>query len=464
MLQLTNSLTKKKEDFIPLAKDIVKIYHCGPTVYWNQHIGNMRGMVMGDLLRRSLLFLGYEVLYVRNYTDFGHLTSDADEGEDKMEKAAKREHLNPQLIADKYIKQFEKDTSDLNILEPTIKARATNYIEEMITMVSELLSKGYAYTTAKAVYFDVSKFKDYTALSGQKLEENQTGAGSGNVVDPNKRNQQDFALWFFKTGPHKNALQYWPSPFVSSEVENGKGFPGWHIECSAMVRKELGKSIDIHLGGIEHIPVHHTNEIAQSESANGARFVNYWLHNEHLTLNDKKIAKSDGNFILLAEIVKKDFDPMHLRYLFLQSHYRSKQNFTWEALTAARNAYGRLVNLALNWGMAEGQIITEVVAEFNKALEDDINIPAALAITWDMTKLNNPDSDKLSTLYKLDEVLGLKLKVHVAQLRANKTTIPLEVSKLLKQRDQARVDKNWELADKIRDQLQKDFGYNVVDK
>jgi cysteinyl-tRNA synthetase len=463
MLRLTNTLTKKKEDFIPLYKDEVKIYHCGPTVYWNQHIGNMRGMLMGDLLRRSLLYLGYNVRYVRNYTDFGHLTSDADEGEDKMEKAAKREQLDPQKIADKYIEQFESDTKALNILDPTIKARATNYLQEMIDMVSTLLEKGYAYETPKAIYFDVSKFKNYTALSGQNLELNQAGAGTGTVSDPEKRNPQDFALWFFKTGAHKNALQFWPSPFRSSEVENGFGFPGWHIECSAMVKKELGKSIDIHFGGVEHVPVHHTNEIAQSESANGVRFVNYWLHNEHLTLNDKKIAKSDGNFILLSEITKKGYDPMHLRYLFLQSHYRSKQNFTWEALDSAKNAYIKLVNLASSWGSEPGELLSEYVSEFKSCLEDDINIPAALAVVWEMVKSDKSNKDKITTLLDFDRVLGLELKEHISSKRSENQDLDPKVEELIKLREEARSNKDWKEADRIREQLKHEFDYSIVD-
>jgi len=463
MLHLTNTLTKKKEDFVPLSKDEVKIYHCGPTVYWNQHIGNMRGMLMGDLLRRSLIYLGYNVRYVRNYTDFGHLTSDADEGEDKMEKAAKREQLDPQKIADKYIKQFEEDTEALNILDPTVKARATNYLEEMIDMVSILLEKGFAYETPKAIYFDVSKFKDYTALSGQNLELNQVGAGTGTVSDPDKKNPQDFALWFFKTGPHKNALQYWPSPFKSSEVENGYGFPGWHIECSAMVRKELGKSIDIHYGGVEHVPVHHTNEIAQSESANGVRFVNYWLHNEHLNLNDKKIAKSDGNFILLSEITKKGYDPMYLRYLFLQSHYRSKQNFTWEALDSAKNAYIKLVNTANSWGDKQGVLIEQAINDFKEALEDDINIPAALAVVWEMVKSDHEEADKLATLLDFDKVLGLKLQEHIIAKRNESKELDPEIIELIKKREQARENMDWQEADKIRARLKDEFGYSIVD-
>lgn len=472
MLKLINSLTKKKEEFIPLDPHIIKMYHCGPTVYWNQHIGNMRGMLMGDLVRRTLIYLGYNVRYVRNYTDFGHLTSDADEGEDKMEKASKRENLDPITIADKYIKQFEKDTKNLNILDPTVKARATDYLEEMIKIIVILLEKGFAYTTSKAVYFDVTKFPNYTALSGQNLDENISGAGFGKVSDENKKHPFDFALWFFKVGDHKNALQFWPSPFKSDLVNNGLGFPGWHIECSAMVRKELGKSIDIHFGGVEHIPVHHTNEIAQSESANGVKFVNYWLHNEHLTLNNSKISKSDGNFILLDELIEKGYDPMHLRYLLIGSHYRSKQNFSFEALDSARNAYKRLVaNLIKLKNSSEnsdaGHVIKIWNDKFIESIEDDINVPQALSYVWDLLKSDEKSMDKYATIMEFDKVLGLGLAQAVLnekKISVNDDILSKEIQDLISKREIARSNKDWNLADKIRDELKTKFKFEVVDK
>lgn len=463
MLKLLNSISKKKEDFIPLEKGKVKMYHCGPTVYWDQHIGNMRGMMMGDLLRRTLIYLGFDVKYVQNYTDFGHLTSDADEGEDKMEKASKRENLDPLSIADKYIKQFDKDTGMLNIIEPSIKARATSYLDEMIKMIGELLDKGFAYISPMAIYFDVSKFKNYTALSGQVLEDNIIGAGTGTVSDPNKRSPNDFALWFFRTGAHRDALQYWPSPFHSLEVTNGEGIPGWHIECSAMIRKELGKTIDIHYGGVEHIPVHHTNEIAQSESANGVRFVNYWLHNEHLMLNNSKISKSDGNFILLKDIVLKGYDPMHLRYFFLQSHYRSKQNFTWEALDSARNGYVKLVNMAKKWDKTGGNILEVYVERFKTAIEDDINIPLSLAVVWDMARSDSDTADKYITLKDFDRVLGLRIEEKI-NVKEDIEELDPKIMELIEQREKARTEKNWELADELRERLLKEYNYSVVDK
>ncbi|HTW96541.1 MAG TPA: class I tRNA ligase family protein, partial [Candidatus Methylomirabilis sp.] len=272
-LYLYNTLGRKKEEFKPIKKGQATFYYCGPTVYWVQHIGNLRGSFCADIVHRTLEYLGYKVKMVRNYTDVGHLVSDEDSGEDKMEKGARREGLDPKEIAEKYIAVYEQDTKDLNILEPWRKPRATKHIKEMQAMVKTLLEKGFAYATPLAIYFDVAKFPNYTALSGQNLEKNIIGEGSGDVNDPAKKHARDFALWFFRAGVHANALQFWKSPFKSPLVKAGEGFPGWHIECSAMSKKYLGDTLDIHMGGIEHIPVHHTNEIAQSEAANGVKFV-----------------------------------------------------------------------------------------------------------------------------------------------------------------------------------------------
>ncbi|MBI2641477.1 cysteine--tRNA ligase, partial [Candidatus Roizmanbacteria bacterium] len=325
---LYNTLTRKHEEFKPIEQGKIRFYHCGPTVYWVQHIGNLRAMTWADLIRRSLTFLGYKVTFVRNYTDVGHLVSDQDEGEDKMEKGARREGLTPSQIADKYIKIFNEDTQKLNIIPPDHAPRATEFIQQMIEMIQVLLKKKHAYITEYAVYFDISTFKNYNELNRQKIDLNIAGAGKGKIEDPGKKHFSDFALWFFKKGAHKNALQTWPSPW-------GEGFPGWHIECSVMAKSLLGETIDIHMGGVEHIAVHHTNEIAQSESANGIAFVNYWLHNEHLNVESEKMAKSAGTSFTLSDIIKKGYDPLDLRYFYLNAHYRSKQNFTWESLSGA---------------------------------------------------------------------------------------------------------------------------------
>ncbi len=293
-LYLHNTLSRKKELFKPIQSGKVLFYQCGPTVYWTQHIGNIRAMVMADFIQRTFKYIGYDVKFVRNYTDVGHLTGDnignADIGEDRMEKAVKREGRSADEIAQHYIKIFEQDVKELNILEPFAKPRATEYIKEIIDMVQILIDKGFAYPTDLAVYFDISKVKDYTKLSGQDLEKNISGKGRADIEDPQKKNPADFSLWFFRAGTHENAVQFWPSPFTSKLVKNGEGFPGWHMECSAMIKTLLGETIDLHMGGVEHIPVHHTNEIAQSESANNVPLANFWLHNEWLLADGGKMS------------------------------------------------------------------------------------------------------------------------------------------------------------------------------
>jgi cysteinyl-tRNA synthetase len=490
-MQFYNTLTRKIEEFKPLKKNKVGLYHCGPTVYWTQHIGNLRGMFCADLAVKTLRYLGYEVKHVRNYTDVGHLTSDGDVGEDKMEKGAKREGLDPKKIAEKYIKIFEKDTRELNIAEPNVKPRATKHINEMIEMVQVLLDKGYAYSTDLAVYFDVSKAKNYTKLSGQILEENIQGAGKSDVADPQKKYPNDFALWFFRAGVHKNALQYWPSPFSSPLVENGNGFPGWHIECSAMSKRYLGNTLDIHMGGIEHIPVHHTNEIAQSESANGVKFANYWLHNEHLLVDNKKMAKSEGTSYSLLEVEEKGFNPLSLRYLFLTAHYKSKLNFTWKSLKASQNALNKLYNFiaipsdnsknstfvipsedegseisvsSSHIDFSRGarndniqttypniNIVLDYELQFQRALENNLDTPRALAVVWEMIKSDKLDyNHKKTALLKFDEVLGLGLD----KVAKEKLKITDDVKELISQRQEARKNKDWTLADELRKEIE----------
>lgn len=472
MLKLYNTLGKTLEEFKPINKGQVKIYQCGPTVYSIQHIGNMRAMVLGDSIRRSLSFLGYNVSYVRNYTDFGHLTGDnigdADIGEDRLEKAAKKEGITPNEIADKYIKFFETDVFELNTLPPTVTARATDYIDAMIEMVQGLIQKGFAYVTPSAIFFEVDKFSEYTKLSGQKLEMNISGEGHGDVLDSNKKKPYDFAIWFFRTGDHANALQYWPSPFSSPLVENGFGFPGWHIECSAMILKTLGETIDIHMGGIEHIPTHHTNEIAQSESFTGKKYVNYWLHNEHLLVDGKKMSKSEGTAFNVQELKDKGFNPISLRYLFLQSHYRSKQNFTFESLEAAQTALKRL-KVLVNDLIKEFKdlhstttfINADYIAEFTTALEDDFNLPKALSIVWDILKSNLASNQKLATILELDKVLGLNLASSIED--PVEVVIPPEAQILIEERKIARINKDWQKSDELRDRLLKEFNIKVKD-
>ncbi|MEA2097645.1 MAG: cysteine--tRNA ligase [Patescibacteria group bacterium] len=470
-MRLYNTLTKKTEEFKPIKEKEVKLYHCGPTVYWTQHIGNLRGMFCADLAVRTFKYLRYKVKHIRNYTDVGHLTSDTDIGEDKMEKGARREGLNPAEIAKKYIKIFEQDTQELNMLEPTVKPKATEHIQDMIEMTKTLIAKKYAYTTPLAIYFDISKVKNYTKLSGQILEENIQGAGKSDISDSQKKHSSDFALWFFKAGTHKNAIQYWTSPFSSKLVENGEGFPGWHIECSAMSKKYLGDTLDIHMGGVEHIPVHHTNEIAQSESANGVPFSNYWLHNEHLLVDNKKMAKSEGTSFSLQEIKEKGFNSLSLRYLFLTASYRSKLNFTWKSLEANQNTLNKLYDFIKITDSAitknktreqshSAQTIETYKKQFQNALENNFDTPKALALIWEIIKSEEVNyNDKKTALLEFDKVLGLNLN----KIKKEKIEISDDVKKLIEQREKARKNKDWEKADKLRNEIEKK-GLAIKDK
>ncbi len=456
MLRIFNTISRKKEDFKPLHDRRVTFYHCGPTVYWTQHLGNMRANIAADVVVRTLEYLGYKVKLVRNYTDVGHLTSDQDEGEDKLEKGARREHTTPQAIAQKYIDIFNHDLDLLNVRLPDVRPRASEQIDEIQAMVTDLLKKGYAYETDLAVYFDVTKAKNYHQLSRQKSDANINEAGKGTVHDPSKRHPADFALWFFKAGTHKNALQTWPSPFHSVLVHDGEGFPGWHIECSVMSQKYLGDTLDLHMGGVEHIPVHHTNEIAQSEAATGKPFVRYWLHNEHLTVDGGKMAKSEGTSYTLQDISEKGFAPLAFRYFCLGAQYRSKINFTWDALKGAQNAYENLLAITANLGEPAQKGCEKFEQAFNDALTDDFNSAKALSVVWDMLRSDNPPAEKKASLLKFDEVLGLKLA------DAKPIVVPDEIKSLVAERELARKEKNWAKSDELRDQITK-LGYKVED-
>lgn len=458
-MKLFNTLTRTLEEFKPQNPAKISFYQCGPTVYWTQHVGNMRAMVMADLIRRSLQYLGYSVMFARNYTDVGHLTSDADTGEDKIEKAAKRESLTPKEIAVKYISIFEEDIQKLNVLQADDAPRASEHIDGMIEMIKTLLEKQHAYITPLAIYFDVSTFPKYNQLNRQKMDLNIKGKGKGTATDPDKKHFADFSLWFFKKGVHQNALQTWPSPW-------GEGFPGWHIECSVMTKKLFGPTIDIHMGGVEHISIHHTNEIAQSESANGVRFVNYWLHNEHLTISGDKMAKSEGTGLSVAELVEKGYDPLALRYFFLGAHYRTRQDFSYEALSSAEESLKKLRELVLalrnqsvRSALSDEKLkkLDEYRMKFKAALENDVQIPQALAITWELLKSNIPSQDKLDLLYEFDQVFGLKLN------EISEEKIPDEITKLAEQREVARREKDFKKSDELRKQI-RDKGYDIEDQ
>lgn len=457
-MQIYNTLSRKLEEFKPIEENKIRFYHCGPTVYWVQHIGNMRAMVWADFIRRSLSYLGFNVNFVRNYTDVGHLTSDQDEGEDKMEKGAKREGLTPDEIANKYIQIFNQDTASLNILPPTHTPRATDYISQMIEMIKVLIEKKHVYMTDSAIYFDVSTFPTYNELNKQNLELNQKGLGKGAADDPQKKHFADFALWFLKKGEHKNAMQTWDSPW-------GIGFPGWHLECSAMAKKLLGDQIDIHMGGVEHISVHHTNEIAQSESANDAKpFSRIWIHNEHLNVNNGKMAKSQGTSYTLRDLIDKGFDPLDLRYFFMSAHYRSQQNFTWEALTGAREALKKLKENVIQLKSKKSKIKSEdqkskgeeYRIRFAAYISHDFEIPQALALLWEIIKSDLSSNNKLNLIFDFDSVFGLKLN------EVKEDIIPQEIIELANKRLIAKQKKDFKKADEFRIQIE-EKGYGTTD-
>lgn len=453
-MKVYNTLTRTLEEFKPIVDKKVLFYHCGPTVYWVQHIGNLRAMVWADLIRQSLIYLGYDVKFVRNYTDVGHLVSDEDTGEDKMEKGAKREGLTPSQVADKYIHIFEKDTTALNILEPDYKPRASEYIKAMQEMIQVLLDKGFAYITNLAVVYDVSKFPNYNQLNKQKLELNKALAGKGKVEDPEKKHFADFNLWVFKKGAHAKALQTWESPW-------GEGFPGWHIECSVMAKELLGKTIDIHMGGVEHISVHHTNEIAQSEASSGVKFVDYWLHNEHLDVDNAKMAKSSKTGFTLQELIDKGFDPLALRYFFLNAHYRSKQNFTWEALKGAEESLNKLRQavVELKSGVKTASTSAngdDFAKRFSDFINSDFQIPQALALTWEVVKSSLSAPEKLKLLLDFDRIFRLKLD------EVRKEIIPEEVIRLAEERKSARAGGDYKKSDELRKKISS-LGFSIED-
>ncbi len=437
MLKLYNSLTRKIEEFKPINPDLVGFYACGPTVYDYPHIGNLRTMILNDLIRRTLEFDGYQVKHIMNITDVGHLSGDEDFAEDKMEKSAKTID-DVMKIAHRYTEAFLQDLEALNIIPPHVMPAATEHIKQQIEMIKTLIEKGFAYESDEAVYFDVSKFSQYNQLTGQKLDDMLLGARQEVVKDPKKKNPIDFVLWFKAAGRYANHIQRWDSPW-------GEGFPGWHIECSAMSREYLGETIDIHSGGIDLKFPHHTNEIAQSETSTGKKFVNYWVHGEHLLLDKTKMAKSAGTFLTLPGLVDNGFNPLAFRYLVLTSHYRSKLNFTGDGLQAAQNALNNLYQEISTWDPA-GKLIPAFDKQFNDAINNDFETPQAIAVVWDLVKSENPTADKLATLIKFDKVLGLKIK----EVWEAAKILPEVVTVLVRQREDARKMKDFKKADELR--------------
>ncbi|MBT6774866.1 cysteine--tRNA ligase [Candidatus Woesearchaeota archaeon] len=448
-LKLYNTLSRKKELFKPIKKTEVGLYTCGPTVYNFAHIGNLRGFLFYDFVKRVFLFNDFKVKHVMNITDVGHLTSDADEGEDKMLKGAKREKKTVWEVAAFYTEAFKNDMKKLNFLFPRYLPKATDHIKEQIAFVKVLEKKGFTYTAGGNVYFDASKLKDYGKLVRLDLE----AEGQARVEkDLNKNNPHDFVLWFTKSKFQDQGMK-WKSPW-------GEGYPGWHLECSAMSMKYLGEQFDVHCGGIDHIPVHHTNEIAQSEAFTGKKpWVKYWLHNEFLVLGKgEKMAKSGENFLTLSVLEEKGYNPLDFRYFCLGTHYRKPLMFSFEALDGARNGFKKLTDKVLEIKTERKvKVNKKYLVRFTKEVNDDLNTPQALATMWEVLKDEKLSAgEKYFTLLEFDQVLGLGLK----DLKVDK--IPKAVVKLAEERLSARLDKDWKKADDLREKIAK-FGYVVGD-
>jgi len=448
-LRLYNSLTRTKEDLVPLHPPKVGLYTCGPTVYNYQHVGNYRTYVFEDVLVRALKLLGYAPDRVMNITDVGHLTSQGDEGEDKMEVGAAREGKSAWDIAKFYTEAFLADCGALNILPAGTLCRATDHIAEQISLVQRLEAKGFVYKTSDGLYFDTAKLPDYGKLM---TREHLEGLRSGARVEANaeKRQITDFALWKFSPAGTQRQME-WESPW-------GKGFPGWHIECSAMAMRFLGETFDIHCGGIDHVPVHHTNEIAQSEGASGKPFAKIWMHGEFLLMNNAKMAKSAGGFVKLSDLKEKNFSPLDYRYHCFTAHYRKQLDFTWETLEGSKTSRRRLKEAALALvNETSKPNCAEYSARFKQALADDLNMPAAMAVVWDAVKSDLPGGAKKSFLEEAETVLALDLFKKDVEETANP-----EIAKLLLERDEARKRKDFPEADRIRKVIEQ-LGYLVKD-
>lgn len=449
-MQLYNTLTKSLEEFSPLNSPHVGMYCCGPTVYDFTHIGHLRKYIGDDLLVRVLKAHDYEVKHVMNITDVGHLTSDGDQGIDKLEKGAEKLGKSPLEVAKFFEEDFWHSLEMVNVKKPDVAPRATEHIEDQIALIELLTEKGHTYKTNQAIYFDVSTYADYTKLSGQDLDEKEIGSRDDVVVDPEKKNPQDFALWFFTKGRFENHTLRWNSPF-------GEGFPGWHIECSAMSMKYLGLSFDIHTGGIDHIPVHHTNEIAQSESATDKVFAKYWVHYGFLQVEDTKMSKSLGNIYRITDLKEAGYMPLAFRYLTMQTHYRSPMNFTFEALESAQNALKKLYEIASKLPEAQGAA-DKYEMDFLHAVGQDMNFPKALSIMWEMVRSDVSPGKIAATLSRMDEILGLKIFEQSQKM----TDVPQSVIDLAAERVTLRKEKKFLLADQLRIKIEK-MGYEVLD-
>jgi cysteinyl-tRNA synthetase len=458
-MKLYNTLSRLTEDFRPLNPPYVTLYCCGPTVYDFSHIGHYRTYVGNDVIRKTLTYLGYKVKHVMNITDVGHLSDDADAGEDKMEKGAKKYKKTVWDVAEFYTDFFFKANDAFNINRPDIVCKATKHIGDIINLIKKIEKKGFTYMTDEALYFDVTKFDGYDRLSGQNTDEKKQAVREEVVVDKNKKHPADFVLWFKRTGRFKNHTMHWDSPW-------GDGFPGWHIECSAMSMKYLGDQIDIHTGGVDHIPLHHPNEIAQSESATDKHpFVKYWVHHNFLLVDNQKMSKSLNNFFTIEDIKKNRIHPLAIRLLFLQTHYRKEMNFTWESARSAQEAYYRLKEYVsvlknqserVNLSQEKMEKIEKFKQDFVAAVSNDFQLPQALAVVWQMIKSNIPSADKLDLLFDFDNILGLGLN------ELETYTIPQTVNQLAERRLKARLEKDFGKSDELRKKIES-FGYTIID-
>lgn len=447
-IKLHNTLTNKKEVFEPLEPGKVSIYNCGPTVYDRAHIGNLRSYVFADILRRTFEYNDFKVHQVINITDVGHLSSNADEGEDKMTKALKREGRKLTLedmrkVGEKYFEIFKNDLQSLNIEMPEEFPRASDNINEDIELIEQLENKGFAYKTSDGMYFDTSKFDSYGKLGNIDISKLKQGARV--AVSTEKKSPVDFALWKFDENLG------WQSPW-------GKGFPGWHIECSAMSRKYLGQPFDIHTGGIDHIPVHHNNEIAQSEAAYNTPLANYWMHNEFLIVNEGRMGKSEGNAITLETLKESGISPIAYKYWLLTAHYRTPVNFSLEAVSASGNAFDRLITMVGEMPK-DGEVSTSYKEKFTSAINDDLDTPRALSIIWELLKDGDISlADKKATILDFDRALGL----NIVFLAKSSTDVPPEITALAEEREQARLAQDWVKADEMRNRIEA-MGYEVKD-
>lgn len=456
-LTFYNTLTRKKEEFHAIDGKNVRMYSCGPTVYSYAHIGNFRTYIFMDTLRRVLKYNGYELKHVMNITDVGHLESDADEGEDKMEKAARKENKDPYEIAKYYTEIFLQDMEKLNIDKPEIITKATDNIPQMIEYVKDIMKNGYAYETSKGIYFDISKLDKYPVLSNRKLDDQIAGARVD--VDPEKKNPYDFALWI--KAP-ENHIMKWESPW-------GLSYPGWHLECSTMGRRFLGEEFDIHTGGVDHIPTHHENEIAQSKGATGKIPAHVWLHCEYLQVDGGKMSKSLGNTYTISQLKEKGISPLAFKLFCFTAHYRNKLNFTFEGAYGAQKALERLhdsyVKNANGADEIEESIISEYKEKFSNYINDDMNMPGAMSVVWEIARNTKKSKSFAELLLEFDKVLGLDIKnaeQYLKEFKQENEELPDDIKDLITERNKARENKNWQKSDELRDKIIS-MGYSIKD-